>query len=64
MIVAEMVAPFIYNNSMHCTEITVILQAAKKQLTQRMEKLNDKMDEQKEITGAIRFEVWVLTCSV
>ena len=41
-----------------------ILQAAKKQLTQRMEKLNDKMDEQKEITGAIRFEVWFLTCFV
>lgn len=33
------------------------VQAAKKHLTQRMEKLNDKLDEQKEVTGAIKFEV-------
>lgn len=38
-------------------QVSTALAAAKKLLTQRMEKLNDKMDEQKEITGAIRFEV-------
>mgnify|MGYP006889198362 FL=1 len=38
----------------------ITLQAAKKHLSQRMEKLNEKMDEQKEITGAIRLEVWCI----
>lgn len=38
-------------------QVSAALAATKRHLTQRMEKLNDKMDEQKEVTGAIRFEV-------
>lgn len=38
-------------------QVSTALAATKRHLTQRMEKLNDKLDEQKEMTGAIRFEV-------
>eukprot|EP00250_Pteridium_aquilinum_P002036 c12244_g1_i1 orf=36-1178(+) len=38
-------------------QVSAAVAAAKKHLAQRMEKLNDKLDEQKEITGAIKFEV-------
>lgn len=37
--------------------VSAALAATKRHLTQRMEKLNDKMDEQKDVTGAIRFDV-------
>lgn len=38
-------------------QVSAAVAAAKKHLTQRMEKLNDKLDEQKAVTGAIKFEV-------
>ncbi|KAH7441579.1 hypothetical protein KP509_03G044300 [Ceratopteris richardii] len=38
-------------------QVSAAVAAAKRQLSQRMEKLNDKLDEQKEVTGAIKFEV-------
>lgn len=38
-------------------QVSAAVAAAKKHLAQRMEKLNSKLDEQKEVTGAIKFEV-------
>ncbi|KAH7441584.1 hypothetical protein KP509_03G044400 [Ceratopteris richardii] len=38
-------------------QVSAAVAAAKRQLSQRMEKLNEKLDEQKAITGAIKFEV-------
>eukprot|EP00249_Psilotum_nudum_P006053 c19422_g1_i1 orf=216-1154(-) len=38
-------------------QVSTALAATKRHLTQRMAQLNDRMDEQKEITGAIREEV-------